>query len=190
MKTGIFGGSFDPPHIGHLSILKYCEKAFALEKIIIVPTGSPPHKDACTASAKQRFEMCRLAFEDYFVSNYETDKQGYSYSADMLEHFKSIYSEDTLYFIIGGDSAAYIDKWHEPERIFAAAEIIAAKRNSDDDKIIREQEKRFGKKIYSAENPLVHVSSTEIRKNIKNDGIIHGVTEAVKEYIIKNNLYR
>lgn len=190
MKTGIFGGSFDPPHMGHLSILKYCEKSFGLEKIIVVPTGTPPHKDGCQASAKQRFEMCRLAFKGYFVSDYETGKTGYSYSADMLEHFKKMYPKDELYFIIGGDSVAYIDKWHEPERIFAAAKIIAAMRNEDDEKIIEEQERRFGVKIYSARNPLVDISSTGIREKIKKDGIIYGVNSAVKEYIIKNNLYR
>ena len=190
MKTGIFGGSFDPPHIGHLSILKYCEKSFGLEKIIIVPTGIPPHKNVCKASARQRFEMCRLAFGDYIVSDYETNKTGYSYSADMLEYFKGIYPNDELYFIIGGDSAAYIDKWHEPERIFAAAKIIVAKRNADDEKAIEEQEKRFGIKIYSAENPLVDISSTNIREKIKESGVVYGVTDAVKEYIIENNLYR
>lgn len=190
MKTGIFGGSFDPPHTGHLSILKYCEKHFGLERIIIVPTGSPPHKNGCFASAEQRFEMCRLAFENYIVSDYETIKEGYSFSSDMLAHFKKKYPHDELYFIIGGDSAAYIDKWHEPEKIFASAKIIAAKRNADDEQAIKEQEARFGVKIYSAENPLVEISSTEIRRKIKNDGIVYGVNDSVKEYIIKNNLYR
>ncbi len=190
MKTGIFGGSFDPPHTGHLSILKYCEKKFGLEKIIIVPTGTPPHKSGCVASAKQRFEMCRLAFENYIVSDYETTKKGYSFSSDMLAHFKKIYPEDELYFIIGGDSVAYIDKWHEPEKIFAAAKIIAAKRNAGDERAIKEQETRFGVTIYSAENPLVDISSTAIRRKIKNDGVVYGVNDAVEKYITKNNLYR
>lgn len=190
MKIGIFGGSFDPPHIGHLSILKYCEKNFGLEKIIIVPTGEPPHKNGCAATAEQRFEMCRMTFENYDVSDYETLKKGYSYSADMLEHYKKIYRDTQLYFIIGGDSVAYIDKWHEPERIFAAANIIVAKRNDDDDDAIKRQERRFGVKIYSADNPKVDVSSTKIREKIRTCGIVYGVCGAVAEYITKNNLYR
>lgn len=190
MKIGIFGGSFDPPHKGHSAILEFCEENFGLEKTIIVPTGEPPHKNGCAATAKQRFEMCRLAFENYDVSDYETVKKGYSYSADMLEHFKTIYPNDEIYFIIGGDSAAYINKWHEPERIFSAAKIIVAKRNSGDGEAIRRQEKRFGVKIYSADNPLVDISSTKIRDKIGNDGIVYGVNKDVAEYIIKNNLYR
>lgn len=191
MKTGIFGGSFDPPHIGHISILEHCRKQFALDRIIIVPTGEPPHKKPCTAGAVHRYNMCKLAFPDYTVSDYETKKTGYCYSADMLEHFGRMSENGELYFIIGGDSLDYIDRWYQPERIFKAAKIIAADRSGSDEDSAKKRAQELGAVIYLADNPVVDVSSTEIRKLIKEDKPFEKlVGKQVFEYISENNLYR
>ena len=190
MKIGIFGGSFDPPHKGHISILEHCRNEFSLDRIIVVPTGEPPHKDSCRASALHRFNMCRLAFEGCEVSDYETKKTGYCYSADMLEHFKKMYENDELYFIIGGDSLDYIDKWYQPERIFRAADIIVADRIGSDEDSAKKQVEKFGGKVHIAHNAIVKISSTRIRKCIEEKlPFEQFVGEKVFGYILENNLY-
>lgn len=193
MRTGIFGGSFDPPHKGHLNIALAAKKELGLDRIIIVPTGQAPHKPDISADVVNRAEMCRLICEKYGfeLSLYEAEKQGNCYTADLLGHFTSVFPEDDFYLIVGGDSLDYMDKWHKPERIFPLCKVAVAKRRGTSNDKAHFLREKFGAEIVFLNCEYFDVSSTEIRKALENgDEILNFVEPEVAEYIQKNNLYR
>lgn len=182
MKIGLYGGSFDPVHIGHMAVAREAKAQFNLDKIIFIPTGSMPHKKGCHATGDERVKMLKLAFDNeaYEVSDYEILRTEISYSADTIEHFKAEYPNDEIYFIIGGDSYAYIDKWYQPERIFRNSTVLVFPRG--DEKIIPP-----AKEIRVEP---VCVSSSEIRKKINlGKNVSKMLKKEVFDYIMENNLY-
>lgn len=183
MKIGLYGGSFDPVHIGHMAVAKAAKEQFELDRVIFIPTGNMPHKKGCVASNEDRIKMLELSFESngYVVSDYETTRSEISYSADTIEYFKSVFPEDDIYFIIGGDSYAYIDKWYQPERIFKNATVLVYP---------RESEKIMPPAVELKVEP-VHVSSSEIRQKINlGENVSNLLKKEVFNYIIENNLYQ
>ena len=134
MRIGLYGGSFDPVHIGHMAVAKAAKEQFNLDKVIFIPTGNMPHKKGCEASNEDRVKMLEYSFEYecFSVSDYEIQRSEISYSADTIEYFKSIYPTDEIYFIIGGDSYAYIDKWYQPERIFENSTVVVFPRADEE----------------------------------------------------------
>ena len=193
MRTGIFGGSFDPPHKGHINIALAAKKELGLDRIIIVPTGQAPHKPDISADVLCRVEMCKLLCEKYGfeLSLYEANKQGNCYTADLLGHFTSVFPKDEFYLIVGGDSLDYMDKWYKPEKIFPLCSVAVAKRRgtaNDKADFLRE---KFGAEIVFLNCEYFDVSSTEIRKAVEDgDKILNLVEPEVADYIQKNNLYR
>ncbi len=182
MKIGLFGGSFDPVHVGHAAAAEAALK-FGLDKLIIIPTGNMPHKTGCRASGRERIDMLHLAFvgEKFIISDYEVNRSDTSYSADTIEHFKKLFPGDEIYFIIGGDSYAYIDKWHEPERIFQNAVVLVYPRGNE--KILPP--------AVRLDCDKVQVSSTEIREKIeRGENVSDLLKKEVYEYITDNGLYR
>ncbi len=183
MKIGLYGGSFDPVHIGHLAVAEAAKEQFELDRVIFIPTGNMPHKKGCVASNEDRIKMLELSFTDstFFVSDYETKRHEISYSADTVEYFKSIFPEDDIYFIIGGDSYAYIDKWYQPERIFKNATVLVYPRDN---------EKILPPAVELRVKP-VRVSSSEIRQKINlGENVSNLLKKEVFNYIIENNLYQ
>ncbi len=183
MRTGLYGGSFDPVHIGHMAVAKSAKEQFGLDRVIFIPTGNMPHKKGTVANDEQRVKMLELSFTDeaFSVSDYEINREEISYSADTVEYFKNLFPEDELFFIIGGDSYAYIDKWYQPERIFAAATVLVFPRE--------------GENIVPPARELkvepVKVSSSEIRKKINSgENVSNLLKKEVFDYIIENNLYQ
>lgn len=183
MKIGLYGGSFDPVHIGHMAVAREAKAQYGLDKIIFIPTGSMPHKKGCEASGSDRVKMLELSFdcESYSVSDYELLRSEISYSADTVEHFKALYPNDEIYFIIGGDSYAYIDKWYQPWRIFDNATVLVFPRK--------------GEKILPPAKEIsvepICVSSSEIRKKIKSGkNVSKLLKKEVFDYIMKNSLYK
>jgi nicotinate-nucleotide adenylyltransferase len=182
MKIGLYGGAFDPIHIGHMAVAEAAKK-FGLDKVIFIPTGNMPHKKGCVATNDERLEMIRLAIENtsFYVSNYEMRRECISYSADTIEHFKSIYKNDDIYFIIGDDSYAYIDEWKDPERIFASSTVLVYPR--DGVEILPPAVK--------LDCDIVDVSSSEIRKKIKSgENVSNLLKKEVYYYIIEHGLYQ
>ena len=191
MKIAIFGGSFDPPHLGHVNIALCALRQFDLDRIILVPTGATYNKKNASVSASSRFEMCRIVAEKYGfeLSDAEISKEGFSYTADTLEYFKNLYPDDKLYFILGGDSLDYIETWKNPEKIFSLCTIILAARKGYTDKAGYLKEK-FGAKILKLDFENYDVSSSHIRKSIKHAASdFSDVDSEVAQYIMKNNLY-
>lgn len=183
MKIGLYGGSFDPVHIGHLAVAKAAREQFDLDKVIFIPTGNMPHKKGCAASNEDRIKMLELSLPDsaFTVSDYETKRTRISYSADTIEYFKAIFPDDEIYFIIGGDSYAYIDKWYQPERIFKNATVLVFPREDED----------IMPPAVKLDVQPVRVSSSEIREKINlGENVSNLLKKEVFDYIIENNLYQ
>ena len=193
MRTAVFGGCFDPPHKGHINIAEESRKQFNLDRVILLPTGVPPHKNGVTAtSPEHRYEMCRIEAEKYGfeLSDYEVFRNEYCYSADTLEYFAEKLSGDELFFIVGGDSINYIDKWYMPERIFKVCSIIVGAREKIDTELIKRLRADFNARIYFTDNEIIDISSTKIRENIKKSIPVTGMVDPeVEEYIREHRLY-
>lgn len=198
-RIGIFGGTFNPIHKGHTMLAKYCMDELGLDKVILIPTYMPPHKESNDlASETDRFNMCRLAcenFDGFEVSDIEIKRKGKSYSYQTLTSLKEIYNKDDLFFIMGADMFLSLDKWKNPEIIFQKASIIAVPRDISSVSKLEEYYKNvislMGAKAYILTNPVMQVSSTYIRENIENYNTVRDLIDSkVYDYIISNNLYR
>lgn len=188
-KVGIFGGTFDPIHNGHLITTQSVRELRNLDKIIFVPSFVSPHKpNIKSASPKHRLNMIKLAIEgiDFFdYSEYEIDKRGISYTVDTLQEFKKRYNE--LEFIIGYDNIFTFHTWKNPDEILELAKIIVLKRKSS---IPRSFIDKFVKAATFVQTRGIEISATDIRERVKKGMPINFlVPEKVKEYIYKNNLY-
>ena len=198
-KIGVFGGTFNPIHNGHVSLGVYCKDELSLDKLMLIPTYTPPHKSSSElAEEEHRVNMCKLATGQYGyfeVSDIEIERKGKSYTYETLNSLKKIYTEDELYLIVGADMFLTLDKWKNPQSIFKNATIVAVPRNDDDkNDLVYYYEstiKKLGAKAIVLENPVVQVSSTYIRENIDNYQLIKSLIDSnVYEYIVKNKLYR
>ncbi|MGF7001725.1 nicotinate-nucleotide adenylyltransferase [Lachnospiraceae bacterium PF1-21] len=201
MRVGIMGGTFDPIHNGHLHIAKAALAQFSLDEIWFLPNGNPPHKDASVIKSKvaDRVAMIALAIADqpYFLLNeYESNRLDVSYTYQTLEHFKKQYPYHEFYFILGADSLQNLEKWKCPERVFAAANFLAAYRDEMDTRsemeaCIRYLEDKYQAHISLLIAPPVDISSSDIREALKEGREITGlVPDKVYDYIKSQALYR
>lgn len=197
-RIGIMGGTFDPPHIGHLRAAESVLNTLKLEKVVFVPTGSFAHKNNSeTESAKHRLEMTKLLVNDiekFEVSDIEVNSLQTSYTSETLPKLHKIYENSHLYFIVGADSLDYMENWKNPQIIFSYASVAVVNRNGfDEDAILKkadELKKRFSADIHIVQMENELVSSTEIRNRIKNGKPIEKMTtEKVIDYIYAKKLY-
>lgn len=201
MKIAVFGGSFNPVHLGHINLVTEIIKDVMLDKVIIMPANISPFKQNSTsfiADGKDRIEMCRLAFLDFpnvIVSDFEVNNTDVSYTVNTLRHLRSIYPDDKLYFIMGSDMLFSLEKWYLFEEIMSLCTIIAASRvnlQSDFDELekVALRLREFGE-VLLVSTSAFEVSSTLIREEImKNHDITCYVPQNVVKYILDMNLYR
>ena len=197
MKIAMFGGSFNPIHNGHIMLANAFQKELSLDKVLIIPTYIPPHKQRdYSVSPQQKLQMCRLAVKDIpfaEVSDIEIKRQGASYTYMTLQELRKIYPHDELYLITGADMFMTIHQWKNPEIIFALATICGVPRNDDDISDLEKQAEflhTLGAKTKILNVNIMTVSSTQIRKNISHGKKIFGlVPPSVEDYILKNGLY-
>lgn len=192
------GGTFNPPHIAHLTMAQWAMEYLKLDEVRFIPTGNIPHKDSSdAASAADRLEMVRLSVkgnQNFSVDSMETEREGFSYSYETLEILKRQNPCDELFFIMGADSLDYMEKWKNPERIFKSCTVAAVSRRGYTEakmnKKKAELEKAFGGHIVIVPMPIMEVSSTELRQMIR-DGksIRYFVRDDVMEYIARNRIY-
>ncbi len=196
MTTAIFGGTFNPVHLGHEHLLKQVLEKVKVDRAIVMPSKIPPHKQAENlASEEDRLEMCRLAFsklDRVCISDYEFTRKGKSYSLYTVKHFRQLYPDDRLYFIMGSDMLLSFCEWYHYEEILSMCGIICLSRCDDDtDKLEKYAEKLREKAdvIILNVEPL-EISSTEIRERLKKhlDCSCY-LNENVVQYIKENNLY-
>lgn len=199
MRIGIYGGTFDPPHIGHINAFKAFLEQFCFDKVFVIPVFTPPHKCLkSSVSTDDRLNMTRLAFENLSenveISDLEIKRQGKSYTADTIRYFKEE-GYDDIYFLCGTDMLLTLDMWYKPDYILSNAKIVFVRRDNDQDneeKIIskiREYEKRFGAEIITLKTRVLEISSTEIREQLEN-GKSDFLTPEVFQYILENGLYK
>jgi nicotinate-nucleotide adenylyltransferase len=193
----MYGGTFDPPHIGHVYACKSFLEAYSVDKIYIVPTLIPPHKSrSSSVNAEMRLEMAKLAFEgiskNVEISNIEIMRQGKSYTADTLKQFKDM-GADQIYLLCGTDMFVTLDMWYNPKYIFEAATVVCIRRESDlkMTSLIEEKsafyKEKFGAKVEFIYKDAVEISSTDLRNTPSN--LKELVPQSVYEYIKKNKLY-
>lgn len=197
MKIGLYGGTFDPIHIGHLIVMENVLNFMELDKVIILPSSNPPHKINKQKTDKElRIEMVRLATEDnprIELSTFEADTDEVIYTHQTLDYFKKTYPEDEFYYIMGEDSFMTIDTWMNYEKILNDRLIVFTRSNIDpDSELVKKVEeiRKDNDMIYLINNLNINISSTLIRSLVKEGkSIKYLVTEEVYNFIKKEGLY-
>ena len=195
IKLGIFGGTFDPVHNEHVKVAKIAIEKLGLDKLIIMPTFIPPHKDTTVTNGKLRLEMLKKCFdgqEKIQVSDYEITKGGTSYTYQTVEHFKST-CDCELYFLVGADMLKNFKTWKYPDRILSACTLVAVGRDGVNYGEVEEREyfkTHFNTEFIKLEYQGSDISSSKIRvySSLGLD-ITKYVPQPVSEYVTKNQLY-
>ena len=193
-KVGIFGGAFDPPHIGHTELAAQARKELKLSELLIIPTAQPPLKGKCAAAFADRFEMAKLAFgsiEGCAVSDIEKKIGGKSFTINTLRALREIYPSKTdFYLIIGGDQLFTIEKWFRFEAILKECHVCAVTRDGINYADMQEYANELGRvKVLNLGIPAV--SSSEVREKLAKGEDISGlVPDDVIAYINDRGLYR
>ncbi|MCD5390720.1 nicotinate-nucleotide adenylyltransferase [candidate division NPL-UPA2 bacterium] len=193
MRIGILGGTFNPIHYGHLLVAAQVREKFDLEKVIFVPSASPPHKNhPDIAPPRDRYQMTVLATQSntfFSVSDLELQRPGKSYSVETVKELLNIYGKDTrLYFITGTDAILEIFTWKAKEELLKLCQFVVATRPGFHTAKI---DKAIARQIYLLKIPNLDISSTDIRSRIKEGRTIkYLLPEKVEEYIYKHGLYK
>jgi nicotinate-nucleotide adenylyltransferase len=197
LRIGVFGGAFNPPHMGHLICAQEVLLQLGLERVLFVPVGQAPHREIDDdPGAEARLEMVEVAIagdERFAISRIEVDREGPSYTSDTLELLRSESPDDELFLILGGDQAASLPTWHEPEKVLeratvAAVERVGWSRSAIGIKLAR---LRGADRVRHVDMPMIQISSTGIRRRVREGRPIrYLVPHAVEEYIGSHELYR
>ena len=204
MRIGIFGGSFDPVHQGHLIVAECCREQARLERVVFVPTAIQPFKqDRRPAAGQHRAEMLALAAGGnpaFEVSTLELDRGGVSYTVDTLTALQATHGADELLLILGPDALASLPDWREPAQILELAGVIAVERDGLDDVSATVQEARLGALLgreraqqIAADRvrvPALGIRSSDLRALVKaGRSIRYRTPRAVEQYIATHELY-
>ena len=200
MKTAIYGGSFNPPHLGHVRAAAAVMEKLGPDRLLIIPTNIPPHKEMAqgSPSPEQRMELCRLAFGDIpgaELSDMEIKREGRSYSADTVGSLREMYPQDELYLVMGSDMFLSFQNWRHPAEIAALCTLGAFRRSQSDTPEQFEAQCQLLHKRYRAEAvtiPLpeaVEISSTQLREELSRERGNQFLLPAVYGYILTHHLY-
>jgi nicotinate-nucleotide adenylyltransferase len=196
-KIGIFGGTFNPPHLGHIRSAIQAREQLGLEQLIIIPTGLPPHKSLPenSPSPDQRLEMLRLSaksLSDTVISDIEMSREGISFTADTLRTLRLKHPDAQFWLIMGGDMFLTIKKWYQSDYILKNASVAVFAREQNDCDItdqINCLKREYGIDTFFIPcEPLV-ISSTELREQLRRREGLEYLQPEVYHYIIKNRLY-
>lgn len=194
-RLGVLGGSFDPPHIGHLVVASEAWAALALEAVLFVPAAAPPHKaDAPRTPAPQRLALTRAAVAGdrrFRVSAIEVER-GLVYTCDLLAALREAEPAHDLVFIMGADSLLQLETWREPERILALAHLAVAPRPGCDPVAVAAARERWGAaRVTLLDAPLIGVSSSDVRARLAaGRPVDYLVPPAVARLVARHGLYR
>jgi len=199
-KIGVFGGSFDPIHVGHLLLAEFCREEAGLDEVRFVPTSQSPHKAAPAATAKHRLEMVRLAtwgHPSFVVDATELERGGVSYTVETLQQMADRHPHENRYLLMGSDSLAEFGSWKNPQRICELATPLVVARDADSPTAWHVLEAMIGSERTTEIREMtirfrqVEVASREIRQRISEGRSIRYQTpRAVEEYIRTQGLYR
>jgi nicotinate-nucleotide adenylyltransferase len=196
LRVGILGGAFNPPHVGHLVCAQEALLQLELEKVVFMPVGQAPHRELQDdPGAEARLEMVELAVGDdarFATSRAELDRPGPSYTADTLRDLRSKTPDDELFLILGGDQAAALGGWREPETVLSLATVAVVERTNWSRNAIGIKVGRLkgAERIRYLDMPVMQVSSSAIRRRVKAGlPIRYLVPDKVANYIGANGLY-
>jgi nicotinate-nucleotide adenylyltransferase len=196
MRLGIFGGSFDPIHLGHLILAELCREACRLDRVWLVVAGEPPHKPRKRTAVEHRLEMTRLAVAGHSafeVSELEAHRPGPHYSVDTLQTVRDQRPQDELFFLIGADSLADLPTWREPQRVLQLATLVVANRPGTEPSTLPSSftPPPDAPAIQTVTIPPIGISSSELRRRVAEGASIrYQVPRAVEVYIEAQGLYR
>jgi len=193
-RLGVIGGSFDPPHVGHLVIASEAHARLGLERVLFVPAAAPPHKDLVQRTAASvRLEMTALAVADdiRFVESGLEIERGLVYTRDTLAAVAERFPGRDLVFIMGSDSLLQFDTWHDPDGILARCTLAVGPRPGDDLPVVAAAAARWGAgRVTVLSGPPVGVSSSQVRARVAAGlSIRYLVPDAVEEFIVERGLY-
>lgn len=173
MRTGILGGTFDPPHIAHLILADEACHQLGLQRLLWVLTPDPPHKHGLKISpVEQRLELLTAAIEGnplFEVSRVEMDRPGPHYALDTLRLLRNAHPRDELFYLVGGDSLHDLPTWHEPQKLLDAMDFLGVMRRPDDHvdmAVIKRVFPGIEQKLRWVDAPLLEISATGIRSRI------------------------
>jgi nicotinate-nucleotide adenylyltransferase len=201
MRLGIFGGTFDPVHNGHLLLAECCREQCGLEAVWFLPTAVPPHKQDCELTpAAERIEMLELAIAGnpaFSVCRYETDHGGVNYTVDTLRHFHEEDARRELFLLLGADMLLDLPRWREAAEVCRLAMPVVVRRPGSgpiDFACLRDvagldRIEQIGR--HQVEMPEIGISATELRERVRSDrSLRYRVPRAVEMYIETHGLYR
>ena len=196
MKLGILGGTFNPPHIGHLVCAQEAHDQLGLDRVVLMPAGVPPHKQVeADPGAQARHVLCEAAVagdERFAVSRLELDRPGRSFTVDTLRALHDHSPQDDITFIAGGDMARSLPSWHEPEALLSLATLAVAERAADKrDAISAAIAPLAGsERVRFFDMPRIDVSSSLVRERVAaGRSIRYLVPDAVADAIAQNGWY-
>jgi nicotinate-nucleotide adenylyltransferase len=196
VRVGILGGTFNPPHLGHLVCAQEAYLHLGLDQVILIPASDPPHKAVDDEpGAAHRLELCRLAVDGddrFAVSDIELAREGPSYTVDTLEVLNRTAPENELFLIIGADIAAGLPSWHHPERVLALSRLAIAERSGTGRETVEEALRRLpgGERAQFFPMPTIAISSSAVRDRVRaQQPIRYLVPGAVAAYINDRGLY-
>jgi len=192
MDIGLFGGSFNPPHVAHLIVAEVARDQFGFDEVWWIPNATPPHKSQDgLAGVEHRLEMTRRAVADnpaFRVCDIEVERAGVSYTIDTVRTLQEQHPDTNFALLIGSDSLDHFAEWHEPEEIAERVPLVVYKRPGVIDAV---PESRFANQVWFVAAPVMEVSGTEIRSRCRADrSIRYLVPETVRDYIDTHALYR
>ena len=195
MRLGIFGGTFDPPHVGHLLAASDAIEQLELDRLVLIPAAAQPLKvGRVTAPAADRLAMVRLTVGSdprLQADSVEVDREGLSYTVDTLRDFAERYPSAELYFLVGADVLSSFAQWRDPHTILELATLAVMVRGADSEGASPDVDAALAGRATFIPTRRIDVSSTEIRDRVRTGRSIHGfVTDAVAEYISSHGLYR
>jgi nicotinate-nucleotide adenylyltransferase len=197
MRIGILGGTFNPPHLGHLVAGQEAYRELGLDQVMLIPAGIPPHKPVdAEPGPHHRLQLCRLAIgndERFSVSDLELRRDGPSYTVDTLKELSTQAPNNELFLILGGDIAAGLPDWHEPERVLELATVAIAGRRGTAKASVQKALSGLdgGDRARFFQMPRIGISSTMVRRRVRaGQPIRYFVPDGVVDYIETHGLYR
>jgi nicotinate-nucleotide adenylyltransferase len=195
MRLGLFGGTFDPIHLGHLILAESCREACELDRVWLIVTATPPHKRGERTPVAHRLEMARIATAGHAafeVSEIEADAEaGPHYTYRTLERLHAERPDDKFYFMIGADSLVDLPTWRNPDRIAELATIVVANRESAESRLASVNTPFDPSGLVFVTMPRIGISSTEIRSRVAaGRSIRYQVPRGVEAYIAEHGIYR
>ena len=198
MRIGIFGGTFDPPHVGHLILAEECRTQLSLDLLLWVVTDNPPHKRYVNISPiEQRVELVRLAISGnpaFILSRIDIDRPGPHYAIDTVKLLKDEYPEAKMFYLMGGDSLHDLPTWNRPQDFIRVCDGIGVMRRHEDKVDLESLEKvlpGISKKVLIVDAPILEISSKQIRQRIvEGSGYRYYLRDAVYQAILESGSYQ